>query len=152
MSENTPDDGKLPAWSRAHGVVLALMVVGTAVTLWQPFYLAPPRFERTPLLYVAIWLAWLPITILLRPRPTRWGRPVLGLVFTLTVCIALAGLGRLPIGGFFTTIDCTAPQDIDGGKVRYVCTRQSIEERTIYTLEGPKDSPLVRLVDYEFIP
>lgn len=153
MSENQPiDDADLPLFSRTHALLVALMLLGTFLTVWHPIYLAPPRFERTALLYLGLWLAWIPSTLLLRPSPTRWGRSVLGLVFILTACVSLAGFGQLPIGGFFTTIDCTAPQDMGGGNVRYVCVRQSIEERTIYTLEGPKGWPILRLVDYEFIP
>lgn len=153
MSENQPRDAdNLPPFSRADGVLVGLIVVGTFLTLWHPFYLTPPRFERTPLLYLIIWLAWVPIALLWRPAPTRWGWRIRSVVFVLTICIALAGFGQMPVPGVFATISCADPQAIGGGQVRYVCTRQAIEERTIFTLEGPEGWPIARLVDYEFIP
>lgn len=139
-------------FSAKHGVVLGLMLAGTLFTFGHPVYLAPPNFERTPLFYLLVWLAWLPTWFILRPAPTTVGARVIQGGFVLTLCFGCWGFAALPLPGFFTYIECTEPVAVGSGAVRYVCTRHALEERTIYTLEGYRGWPVVWVVEREFIP
>ncbi len=140
-----------PAWKRSQRIVVAVMVVGAAVALIWPLWLAPPYFQYTPYVYLVLLVLWLPIlflSVLWRPSGSTFGA-VLSVVFLGYLLgflvLALAGPGFAVLA--FEPQDCQQ-QPSGEGQVRYICKHNSsfgvASIYDLYTLEGPQGWPLVR--------
>jgi hypothetical protein len=156
VSDNkpTPTSVSRPTWRRCAFIVLLTMGVGTALAAWRPVWLAPPLLPYTPLVYLALLLAWLPVLIICALRRPS-GKPrtlvlivAIGLLVSLSWC-ALTGprAGFSLLFGAADTVDCQE-ELLPEGWVRYTCTRSFFYETDTYVLEGRENCPFVRLVEF----
>jgi hypothetical protein len=136
-----------PAW-----IVLVLVIVGVALNIFTPFWLAPPNFERTFWLYFIVLFAWIPVLIVLM----RGRRRVRQIVYVIIGGALLTGCSFMffrPRSMFTVAVldsfRCET-QPAEPTRVRYACTRHAFEgsqyDQTLI-IEGPTGSPILFLVE-----
>ncbi len=141
-------------WTRCGWIVTLVMLVGVGLAATRPVWLAPPRVDLTPLVYLILAFLWLPVLIicaLLRPA----GRARIG-VLVLVMGLLVSGgwcaffnvnAGWRPLLG--STFQCRTEPIPETALVRHTCTRSAMFLIETYILEGPEGSPFAWLVDIQ---
>lgn len=140
-------------WAHALGITLVVALIGAGLGWWRPLWLAPPHLTETPILYILLGLAWIPVLIvcrLLHPVPAR--RYAVSLI--LAVLISASTGMVLITNGLQAVSDSIAPpkcnsEPLPDHQVRYTCYRSLIMGGWKYTFEGAENSPFGRLVNAE---
>ena len=142
-----------PTWKQCNKRVVAVMLVGMGLMALWPVWLAPPLLAYTPVIYLALALAWLPTLIicaLLRPTGERHGVVLLIVIgiFGLFVVLALVG----PNGGVLGIMPSDCQREvIQQGTIRYTCKQPILRAYVQYVFEGSQGSPFARLVETRLV-
>ncbi len=153
-----------PAWSKCAIFVMVAMLIGARAVvvgfLYPYWWLAPPLFQYTPLIYVSLMVSWAFVFIIcLARRPSGskiipavlLGLGLLQTIFGLLIIgpIADPNVGLAPLVAQEVSCESlTLPED----KVRYRCTVKnelSLETSETYVLEEADFLPVLWLVEYE---
>src|SRR5260370_35245594 len=65
-----PKNNRRLTWNQSIAIIVATIIVGNALVVLWPLWLAPPRLSDTPFLYLILAVVWYPLTLiflLLRP-------------------------------------------------------------------------------------
>lgn len=142
-----------PTWKRTSLTIGALMLAGVILLVIWPFWLAPPYFQNTPLVYIGLALLWFPVLII---GILLWPTGITGssVIVMLVIGYILGVIGSAMAGPHFNAWafraeDCQQ-QLLTDGQTHYTCRHTfsfGVASTTDeYTLEGPQGSPFVRLV------
>ena len=128
------------------------MGAGVILATLRPVWLAPPLLQHTPLIYLSLALAWLPVLgvcAILRPIG-GWRNSVKLVILGLLVCLLWGILSGPSLGAEmlsrFRDLNCRTEQLL-GSQTRYTCTSTVFFAYTTYVFEGSDRSPFVRLVE-----
>jgi hypothetical protein len=154
MNESETPINQAPFFARFRNefIVLLMLVAAYAVSLYAPFWFAPPLFQATIWLYIALIFAWVPVYLLLTRGTKRRRIAVYGVIFGILLSSFLCTT-TLPITGaasdWLNNLSCEE-QPTSAGRVRYGCTIEAFDgpqyNRT-YIIEGPRWSPLLFLIE-----
>jgi hypothetical protein len=137
-------------WTTSALIVLAVMLIGIALALQMPVWLAPPLIFYTHIMYEFLALAWLPVFVVLAIM-----RPV-GNPRTARVVLAL-GIAALLYCGFAIVFNMNAEfgpgaralqhcehENSKDDFAQYSCTFAGFSEGPFTVMfEGFRDSPFV---------
>jgi hypothetical protein len=141
---------------RADLLVLVLMVAGLLLNIYAPIWFTPPLFYYTVWLYLLLFFAWIPAYLLLLRTGRRPALMALTVIVSglLLTCLCLTIRPRSAFGlTILESITCQAQTPAETGRVRYACTRSSLDgpdfNRTFLfdTLPG---LPIMWLVEGDF--
>lgn len=128
------------------------MGAGVILATLRPVWLAPPLLQYTPLIYLSLALAWLPVLgvcAILRPIG-GWRNSVKLVILGLLVCLLWGILSGPSLGAEmlsrFRDLNCRTEQLL-GSQTRYTCTSTGFFAYTTYVFEGSDRLPFVRLVE-----
>ena len=103
------------------------MGAGVILATLRPVWLAPPLLQHTPLIYLSLALAWLPVLgvcAILRPIG-GWRNSVKLVILGLLVCLLWGILSGPSLGAEmlsrFRDLNCRTEQLL-GSQTRYTCT------------------------------
>ncbi len=137
-------------WKPYQIVTLIVMALGGVAFIAAPLWLAPPHFQDTPIVYLALLVLWYPVLLVCAFfRPSN---VTLSSLVGLLIIGYIVGFIGLALGGprvsvwAFEPADCQQ-ESADNGQVRYICKHNfsfgvaSTYDR--YILIGPQGSPIV---------
>ncbi len=145
-----------PTWKPGRFIVLAVMLIGVALAIAWPFWLAPPQFQQTAFVYIGLTLLWIPVAlvcVIVRAKDFTIGSTIAMILVGVVLVIFVFGADgpRLSTWGF-EPADCQ-PGAPAGDQVTYVCKHAFgfgvASGYDQFTLQGAAGSSLVRLVDHQ---
>ncbi len=134
-------------------LTILLLVVGTAISIYSPYFLSPPWTHYTPFFYIILDELWLPVAMLgslFFRRRARTGYAVI-IIFVALGAASCAGIWRLwLLAGLGYLGDCQPTAPSAKGNVVYICNVTPIFDEHDYYLqifEGQQGSPVMILKD-----
>ena len=136
--------------NRQTGIVLLVIIIGGVLGANWPVWFAPPNTANTFWLYLGLLVIWFPVLIVL--TITHHHGSLVAFIFLIVAGIVVGVMEFQGLNFAAWAIeakDCTS-HEVSPGQTEYACRLNLIFAHQIFTLQGPTDSPFVRLVSNVF--